>query len=77
MYYITLSKHGITNTKTNKTMAKETHSIELTIEEIASIIKAEFTIQGEFIEMHDPTHGLNKDDVMQFDFNQPKRELPF
>jgi len=65
-------------------MIKETHTIELTVEMVADIIKRELDIHGEFNgDFYKLTREVNDDDdfdeheVLQFTYNKPARELPF
>ena len=61
-------------------MAKETHTIELTWEELAKIVKAEFTISGKFDTHYVLVRDTYTDEpyqVISFEFEQEERELPF
>ena len=58
-------------------MAKETHTIELTLEELTRIIKGEFTLSGELDAFYHFQEDDQQTERFEFTFIQPERELPF
>ena len=63
-------------------MIKETHTVELTVEQVAAIIKAELTIHGEFKgDWYKFNREIDEDreeqEVLQFTYEIEPRELPF
>jgi len=63
-------------------MAKQTHTVELTLEELSEIVRSEFHLQGSLYEFY---HFQEQDDILgherperfEFTFTLPEKELPF